>query len=81
MVLKPRSIRYLHWIGAAGFIKGTSYSGVNLTSGGDGMNVRWCIPSGGGCSGGRVTSNLSVATHDVCPGHAGLMAGLARQAC
>jgi hypothetical protein len=63
------------------FIKGTSYSGVNKTSSGDGMNVRWCTPSGGGCSGGRVTGIVSVATHDVYPGCAGLMAGLAQQAC
>jgi hypothetical protein len=45
------------------------------------MNVHWCAPSGGGCSGGRVTGIVSVATHDVCPGHGGLMAGLAQQAC
>jgi hypothetical protein len=45
------------------------------------VNVCWCTPSGGGCSGGRVTGVVSVATHDVSPGHAGLIAGLAQQAC
>jgi hypothetical protein len=45
------------------------------------MNVRWCTSSGGGCSSGRVTSVVSVATHDVPPGHGGLMAGLAQRAC
>ncbi len=45
---------------------------------GDGMNVHWCAPSGGGCSGGGVSGVVRAATHDVCPGPAGLMAGLAR---
>ncbi len=40
------------------------------------MNVRWCT-----CSVGRVAGIVKVATHDVCLGCAGLMAGLARQAC
>ncbi len=71
----------MYWIGAAGLIKGMSYSEVNLTSSGNGMNVRGCAPSGGGCSSGRLTGVLSVATHDVCLGHAVLMAGLAQQAC
>ncbi len=44
------------------------------------MNVCWCTLSGGGCSGGGVFGVVRVATHDVCPGRAGLMAGLARQA-
>jgi hypothetical protein len=44
------------------------------------MNACWCAPSGGGCSGGQVSSIVSVATHDVCPGCAGLMAGLVQQA-
>jgi hypothetical protein len=39
------------------------------------MNVRWCAPSGGGCSGGWVSDVVSAATHDVPPGSAGLMAG------
>ncbi len=68
----------MYWIGAAGFIKGTSYSGVNLTSSGDGMNVRRCAPSGGGCSSGRVIGIVISATHDVCLGCTGLMAGLAQ---
>ncbi len=54
----------MYWIGAAGFIKGMSYSGVNKTSSGDGMNVRWCTPSGGGCSGGRVSGVVGGATVD-----------------
>jgi hypothetical protein len=45
------------------------------------MNVRWRAPSVGGCSGHRVSSVVSVATHDVRPGCAGLMAGLAQCAC
>ncbi len=45
------------------------------------MNVRWCTPSGGGFSGGRVSNIVSAATHHVCPGCAGLMAGLAQRAC
>ena len=45
------------------------------------MNAHWCAPTGRGCSGGRVNGIFSVATNDVCPGCAGLMAGLARQAC
>ncbi len=45
------------------------------------MSVRWCIPSGGGCSGGGVSDVVSAATHDVCLGCAGLMAGPARHAC
>ncbi len=45
------------------------------------MNVLWCTPSGGGCSGDGVTGVVSVATHDDRPGHAGLMAGLAQLAC
>jgi hypothetical protein len=45
------------------------------------MNVRWCAPSGGGCSGGRVSDVVSVATHDVHPGCAKLVAGLAQRAC
>ncbi len=44
------------------------------------MNFHWCAPSGGGCSGGGVTGIVRAATHDVCPGHARLMAGLAQQA-
>jgi hypothetical protein len=45
------------------------------------MNVCWCALSGGGCRGGRVSGVVSVATHDVCPGCAGLMAGLGQRAC
>jgi hypothetical protein len=45
------------------------------------MNVCWCTPSGGECSSGRVSGIVSVATHDVCPGCARLMAGLAQCAC
>jgi hypothetical protein len=45
------------------------------------MIVHWCTSSGGGCSGGRVTGILSVATHDVCLGRARLMASLGQQAC
>ncbi len=45
------------------------------------MNVCWCATSGGGCSSGRVSNVVGVANHDVCPGCAGLMAGLARHAC
>jgi hypothetical protein len=44
------------------------------------MNVRWCALSGGGCSSGGVSSVVCAATHDVCLGCAGLMAGLARGA-
>jgi hypothetical protein len=45
------------------------------------MNVHWCTPSGGGCSVGGVSGIVNVATHDVCPGGARLMAGLALHAC
>jgi hypothetical protein len=45
------------------------------------MNVSWCTPSGGGCSGGRVSNVVSIATHDVCLGCTVLMARLARCAC
>jgi hypothetical protein len=45
------------------------------------MNVRWYAPSGGGYSGGSVSNVVSVATHGVHPGCAGLMAGLAQCAC
>jgi hypothetical protein len=45
------------------------------------MIVHWCTQSGGVCSIGRVSSIVNVATHDVCPGCAGLMDGLAQQAC
>jgi hypothetical protein len=45
------------------------------------MNVCRCTPSGRGCSGGGVTNIVSAATHDVCPGCAGLMAGPAQCAC
>jgi hypothetical protein len=45
------------------------------------MNVRWCTPSGGGCSKGGVSDVVSAATHDVCPGCTGLMAGPAQCAC
>jgi hypothetical protein len=45
------------------------------------MNVCWCTPSGGGCSKGRVSNVVSVATHDVCPGCTGLMFGLLQCAC
>jgi hypothetical protein len=41
------------------------------------MNVCWWAPLGEGCSVGRVSGAVNVATHDVCPGRAGLMAGLA----
>jgi hypothetical protein len=47
--------------------------------------LRWnecplCTLSGGGCSGGGVSGVVHAFTHDVFPGHAGLMASLARQA-
>jgi hypothetical protein len=45
------------------------------------MNVCWCAPSGGGCSIGKVSGIVGVATHDVRPGCAGLMGGLAQRAC
>ncbi len=45
------------------------------------MNVCWCAPSGGGCTGGRVSNVVGVATCDVCPGCARLMASLAGPAC
>ncbi len=47
------------------------------------MNVCLCTPSGGGCSGCRVSDAdvVSVATHDVCLGCTRLMAGLAGRAC
>jgi hypothetical protein len=43
------------------------------------MNVCWCILSGGGCGCGGVTGIACAVTHDVCPGCARLMAGLAQQ--
>ncbi len=45
------------------------------------MNVHWCAPSGGGCSGGRVYGVVSVTNHDVCPGCTVLMVGLVQRAC
>jgi hypothetical protein len=45
------------------------------------MNVRWYASSGGGCSSGRVSGIVGVATHDVCLGFTQLMAGLVQQAC
>jgi hypothetical protein len=45
------------------------------------MNACWCAPSGGGCSGGRVTGMVIIGTHDVRLGHSRLMAGFAQQAC
>ncbi len=44
------------------------------------MNVHWFALSGGGCSGGGISSIVRASTHDVCLGCAKLMAGLARQA-
>ncbi len=44
------------------------------------MNVRWCTPSGGGCSGGGVSSVVHAVSHDVRPGCTRLMAGLVQQA-
>ncbi len=44
------------------------------------MNVRWCAPSGGGCSRGGVSNVVSAATHDVCSGCAGLMTSPAGRA-
>jgi hypothetical protein len=41
------------------------------------MKIRWCTLSGGGCSGGGVSNVVHAATHDVCPGCAGLMDGTA----
>jgi hypothetical protein len=45
------------------------------------MNVRWCIPSSGGCRGGGVSNVVSAATHDVCLGCAGQVASPAQRAC
>jgi hypothetical protein len=45
------------------------------------MNVRWCAPSVGGCSGVWVSDVVSASTHGVCPGCTGLMAGPAQRAC
>jgi hypothetical protein len=45
------------------------------------MKIRWCAPSGGGCSRGGVSNIVSAATHDVCPGCAGLMASPVQRAC
>jgi hypothetical protein len=39
------------------------------------MKIRWCAPSGGGCSEAGVSDVVSAATHDVHPGCTGLMAG------
>ncbi len=43
------------------------------------MKFCWCAPSSGGCSGGGVPGVVRAAIHDVCPGHARLMAGLAQR--
>jgi hypothetical protein len=47
------------------------------------MNVcqRRCTLSGGGCSVGEVSGVVNVATHDVCPACARLMAIVAQRAC
>jgi hypothetical protein len=45
------------------------------------MNVCWCAPSGRGCSIGRVSNIVVIATHDVCLGCARLIAIPAQQAC
>jgi hypothetical protein len=44
------------------------------------MNVRWCTLSGGECSSGEISGVVGAATHDVCLGCAGLMAGPAPRA-